>query len=71
MSEVSGSVPFGALRPTWRRMPPVAVMAATILVVTGCSGEQVSADKCESVSAPLSNMLHLILDAIPRIIGAA
>lgn len=35
---------------------PAAVAAALALALTGCAGEQVSADKCESVSAPLADI---------------
>ena len=35
---------------------PAAVAAALALTLTGCAGEQVSADKCESVSAPLTDI---------------
>lgn len=34
----------------------VAVLAALAVTLTGCSGEQVSADKCQSVSAPLTDI---------------
>lgn len=46
MSRLSGLVPAAV----------VATVAAVGAVLTGCSGEQVSADKCESVSAPLTDV---------------
>lgn len=60
MSELSGSVSAAvrsvSARRAWLTPWPAAVVTAMAVVLTGCSSEQVSADKCESVTAPLSDI---------------
>jgi len=60
VSELSGSVSAAvrsvSARRAWLTPWPAAVVTAMAVVLTGCSSEQVSADKCESVTAPLSDI---------------